>query len=409
MSDFRPPKPNRIIIALSELLLPFYLNFVERLSFKFSHNPDRPIDFFKSKKVVIVINHSDRQDPLLVVALAKHMHEDFYCIAAREVFDWSYGILGWLFQRFGCFSVDRGTTDFRSIHMIQKILTESQRKFIVFPEGEVTGDDYHVHEIAPTLMNILLKAQLQIENDDSPQSIWILPVGVSYKLGDSLEKSIGKTLRKVEDDLHIKCEKGTDEATRVTNSVSALLSKLSTHYQFAPSENQLLHKYAGELAKHICMKVSVYCGTEHPVWMTDEQFLHCLRSDLSKRLDLESQRNNLFRDLDRAERLLIVQRVLNQIPSPIQLCRIVDFLESEMYGRMTAKGRQSASVYFGTPIEILPYLQIYKSDKAAAADRLRDAVRDGLQLALDNSHSASGPKHKKVHSGKKLASRLERS
>ncbi len=68
MSDFKPPKPNRAIIWLSELLLPIYLNLVERVSFDFFETPDRPVEFLKGKSAVVVLNHSDRQDPLLVMA-----------------------------------------------------------------------------------------------------------------------------------------------------------------------------------------------------------------------------------------------------------------------------------------------------------------------------------------------------
>lgn len=417
LSDFKPPKPSKAIIFLSELLLPVYLNFVERLSYKFSQNPDRPVDFLKGKKVVIVINHSDRQDPLLVVALAKYMHEEFYCIAAREVFDWSYGILGWVFQRLGCFSVDRGTTDFRSIHTIQKLLTNSQTKFIVFPEGEVTGDDWLVHEINPALMHIFLKAQAEVAKSESSQSIFILPVGVSYKLETDLHKSVNKTLMKVEHHLGINHATSLDLAVRVENAVATLLKKLSKHYEFSLNGNEPLHAQVRALARHICEQASAYCDNEHLVDKQGEQLLHCVRSELAKTVNSKESENlikrsekeksygELFSDLDRAERLTIVQRVLTQTQSPIRTCRTVDFLESELCGRMTAKGRQSASVYFGSPIDLLPFMQTFQSDKNDAAAQLRESVSHGLQLALDNSHTISGVKRQRV--GENLASYLE--
>lgn len=418
MSDFRPPKPSKAIIFLSELVLPFYLNFIECLSYKFSQSPDHPVDLLKGKKVVIVINHSDRQDPLLVVALAKYMHEEFYCIAAREVFDWSYGILGWLFQRIGCFSVDRGTTDFRSIHTIQKVLTSSQNKFIVFPEGEVTGDDWLVHEINPALMHIFLKAQVEVAKDESPQSIWILPVGVSYKLETDLHKSINKTLVKVERRLGIRRATKLDLAVRVDNAIAILLRKLYKQYKFVLREDRPLHEQVKTLAQNICEQVSTYCENEHHLDNSIEHFLHCVRSELSKAANNKKTALNkdgkagkryaeLFSDLDRAERLMIVQRVLAQTQSPIQICRTVDFLESELFGRMTAKGRQSASVFFGSPIDLLPYLQTFQSDKNAAATQLCESVSHGLQLALDNSHTVLGVKTKTVKRSDNLASSLE--
>ncbi len=402
MSDFKPPKPNRAIIWLSELLLPIYLNLVERVSFEFFETPDRPVEFLKGKSAVVVLNHSDRQDPLLVMALSKYIRESFYCVAAREVFDWSFGLLGWLFQRLGCFSVDRGTTDFRSIHTIQKILTDSDRKFVVFPEGEITGDDQFVHDISPTLIHIFLKAQNELSSDGSNKTIWILPVGVTYGLETDLHSSINRTLSTIERHLGIKNDCGSDIAQRVKFAVGTVLRNLSEHYKFVLPDKQPQHEQVRLLARHICQRISTYRGHVPTQDLSNEQLLHSVRSEISDEIksakDSARHRKGLQQstlkicgeflgDLDRVERLVIVQRILKQKTSPIQICRVTDFLEAETCGRMTAKGRQRASVFFGEPIDVIPYLQAYQSEKDAAIDQLRDTVRDKLQLALDNAHT----------------------
>lgn len=488
MSDFIPPKPNKALIRLAEFMLPFYLNFVEHLSFKFSHTQDRPANFLKGKNVVIVINHSDRQDPLLLVALGKHMHQEFYCIAARESFDWGYGILGWMFQRFGCFSVDRGTTDFKSIHTTKSILTDSSKTLIVFPEGEVTGDDHTVHEINPALMHVFLNAQKKIAHDQSSQSLWVLPIGVSYRLLTDLHSSVDKTLTQVEERLEIKRTRRVDPAARAINAVDTLLKNYSTKYEFELRNEKPRHEQVRLLARHVCQRIADVLNVDYDDELPTEQLLYCLRSKIPKKisvkdcetllaekqepcnentdeLDAENQdasksecgkqaadaegtqvaapvtcaaKNNneetvnqnleqhasdesettsiekqqvlslekpspagtmelhaeWSNDLDRAERLLILQRVLNQRLSPIQVCRIADFLESELFGRMTAKGKQRASVFFGNPIEVLPFLTDYESDKTSAVEKLRAAVRSGLQSALDNSRQKLRPRSK---------------
>ncbi len=390
MSDFKPPKPNKALISLAKFTLPFYLKFVERLSFKFSESEDRPANFLKGKNVVIVINHSDRQDPLLLIALAKYMHEDFFCIVARESFDWANGILGWLFQRLGCFSVDRGSTDFKSIHTTKNILADSDKTLVVFPEGEVTGDDHHVHEISPALMNVFLNTQKKIAEDDSTKSLWVLPIGVSYRLKTELNASVDKTLKKVEQELGIQREHRSDAPARALHAVDSLLKKYSEQYEFELPRQHPQHKQVSLLARHICGRVADGLNVEKDDELPTEQFFYFLRSEMLKpeiadsgfKPELLTEWTN---DLNRTERLLILQRVLNQKLSAIQVCRITDFLESEIFGRMTAKGTQCASVFFGNPIEVLPFLDDYESDKSVAVEQLREAVRSGLQTALDSS------------------------
>jgi 1-acyl-sn-glycerol-3-phosphate acyltransferase len=169
LSQFKPPKPNSALIWLCLKLLPVYASTVESLSFRFLENPEFPLKFIRNKSVVIAINHGDRQDPLVVIALSKYIGESLYCLVAREVFDWYHGLLGWLFQKLGCYSVNRGVADFRSIHTTQQILAHSHKKLVVFPEAEITGDEKRVHDLNPSFIHLLLESQEHIAK--SSQSI----------------------------------------------------------------------------------------------------------------------------------------------------------------------------------------------------------------------------------------------
>jgi len=401
LSEFKPPKPNKAIIGLCKLLFPVYAKFVAHLTFEFVEGSDHPLEVLKGKPAAVLIDHADKQDPLVVIALAKHMRDSVYCAVAREVFDWHHGILGWFFQRFGCYSVNRGSPDFRSMHTTQRILTHTDAKLVLFPEGEVTGDDQSVHEINRSLMHILLNMQNEIAKSDSPRSIWVLPVGVSYRLETNLESSVNKTLKTVERHLSIRKNRDKDPATRAKLAMEALLDGLARHYKWTLAKEQPQHAQVLSLAQHICERISKHTGGEPGEKPSTEQFLCSLRNHVVEELGARKNHSphhqkfrrapsNSYReflhDLDRVERLLIVQRVLQRPTSPIQICRIVDFLESELCGRMTSKGRQCASVFIGKPIEVLPHLQLYKSCKNSAIDELTACIRDQLQSALDNSH-----------------------
>jgi 1-acyl-sn-glycerol-3-phosphate acyltransferase len=401
LSEFLPPKPNRFLIWLSELLLPLYLWFVDPLTVRFLENSDDPLAFVKRKRVVLVMNHSDRRDPLVVIALAKHMRQSIYCMVAREVFDWNYGILGWVFQRLGCYSVNRGTADIKSIQTTVAVLTHCDHKLIVFPESEITGDDEIVHEVNRSFIHMLLEAQEEIAKVEPNQSLLVLPVGVSYGLLADLETSIDRALSAVERKLEIKHARTANAKERTDTAVQAVLLNLSQYYKCVLSEDESHHSQVRLLARHICHRMSRYMNADYDQNQSSRKLLYSLRNGIAKELaasrspiahqqNLRHSASKIYRqfllDLERVERLLIFQKILNLPSSPIQICRIVDFLEAETCGPMTNKGRQRASVFFGKPIEVLPHLVSYKSSKGSTIDGLTICIRSGLQLALDHSH-----------------------
>lgn len=405
LSEFKPPQPSTALIWLSQLLLPVYVSVIERLTFRFSESPDRPLKFLKGKSVVVVINHGDRQDPLVVVALAKHMRETFYCLVAREVFDWYHGMLGWLFQKLGCYSVNRGVADFRSIHTTHEILAHSHRKLVVFPEAEITGDEQSVHELNPSFIHLLLESQEDITKSEPEHSIWVLPVGVSYRLESSLENSVSVLLRKIERRLGLGHAGKIEIKTRVLNAVDKVINNLSEEYKCPLLENQPREEQVRILARHICERIANFAHIKCEHLKTEEHLMYFLRNHLVNALavgrrgatahgeglsrDFVRTYGEFLSDLDRVERLLILQRILKRQSSPIQICRMLDFLEAETFGRMTKKGRQCASVFIDKPIEVLPYLESYKSCKSTAIDSLTKSVREGLQTALDKSREVS--------------------
>ncbi len=404
LSDFRPPLPNPLIIKLCQFIFPLYTRLVDPLKIEFCGTDFEALKFLNYQPTVIMLNHPDKQDPLILIAISKFLRSSFYCIVAREVFDWKHGWLGWLFQRLGCYSVDRGTTDFKSIQTTLKILCRENRKLIVFPEGEVTADEDLVQRINPALMHVLLKAQAEVAKNDLTKTIWMLPVGVNYRLQSSLEKSIGRTVKIIEQKLNKPHERYRNIEERVDTAVRCTLDRLAAHYNFLRPKECSIADEVELLAQHICDRLSVFIFESKPETDSLEQLLHRLRTQLNKKLDgtrqapaydrsLQNAAVRIYRefiaDLDRVERLVIFQRVLSRHDSPIRTCRIVDFLESELCGRMTPKGRQVVSIYLGKPFDLRSAHYERLGSNHLAAERLSEDVRDELQTALVQARAKS--------------------
>lgn len=416
LSEFRAPEPNLAVIAFCQFLIPLYCRYIDHFTCQFTDDKNS-IAALKNKRTIILLNHADRQDPSVVVFLAKHLHEQVHCMVAREVFDWYHGVLGWFFQKFGCYSINRGSGDIKSIETTKQILRLGQHKLIVFPEAEITGDDHTVHSISTALVHILLEIQediMQIEtstlatNPDSSQALWVLPVGISYRLETALEPSVEKALRVIEKQIGLKHD-GAEINTRIEKATTEVLKILAQHYNCALLETASAAEQTIYLANHICRRIGKFIDSEISN-KGPEQILYSLRNAVDEKLGastfaatykkklnkrMAQFHDEFIADLNRVENLLIFHRVLLQPLSKIQHCRIVDFLETETTGRITSKGTQVASVFFGEPIAVTNYLNRYKENKHAAISELKASIHDQLQLALDCSQSAKLSRQKR--------------
>ncbi|MBY0548302.1 MAG: 1-acyl-sn-glycerol-3-phosphate acyltransferase [Candidatus Obscuribacterales bacterium] len=397
--DFKEPKRSKAIIGICRVLFPLHLKVTDKLAIDYVQTPPELKERLKGKPVVMFLNHPDRYDPLIAMSLAEFFKEDLHCIAAREVFDWDNGRRGWLFQKLGCYSVNRGARDTRSIQTTKRILTRACHKLAVFPEAEITGDTSHVHDFQRSMLHLILCAQKDIARERPDDSVLILPVATSYQLETDVESSVAKVLRAVERRLNSHQHAKKAAPLRAKALVADLLKCLYEEYKLELDESQSQAAQTKVIAEQICLRINRYMDLDLDESQSTEQFLHCLRTKVSERIDDEERTSTYHRqlyrtqgavyqqfllELDRVERLLIGHRILSQPPSPFQICRVVDFLELETTGKMTAKGRQRASVCIGEPIEVLPFLEEYMNGtKELTIDKLTSLTKECLQKALN--------------------------
>lgn len=393
-SQFKPPERNLAFVALCKLLLPAYAG-MNKLRFVFHESNSKPSLQLKRKRTLIILNHADRHDPAVVVALTRHLRENIFIVVAREVFDWNNGLLGWILQKFGGYSVNRGMVDFPSITMTKAILTKRANKLVLFPEAEITGDDDSVHDISPTLAHVVLEAQESLSASDPDESIYFMPVGVSYQLEERVSAALNKAMMKVEDALkisssHLQSYSSEDFDTRLQVAVSLVLAELARRNSCTIPARKSLADEVEQLAKSICESIAVRVNSKLKSTLSTDHMMYALRNDVialsALEPDQKALRKELIRELDSVERLLILHRILLLPPSAMHSCRIVDFLEAEIFGSMSVKGHQKVSIYLGDLIPVSSYLPHYLEHKHEAIRQLNKAIHDELQAALDHSH-----------------------
>lgn len=394
MHDFREPKPNPAVIQVCKLILPAWLAVNEHLSVRIAGGYKQLMQSLRGKRVAILSNHPDRQDPFVICAFARQIGEEFYCMAAREVFDWDHGLRGWLFQRLGAYSVVRGKADFQSISTTKKLLLEGQKKLVLFPEAEITADEQYIQEIPESLTHIFLKTQVELAREAPGESLFILPLAIRYVLESNFEIAVHIPLLEAERRFGIRSSRNNDAFTRTRVVVEAYLDSLLRAYNLPRQHaGQDLEKLAGAVAENVMRTVSSQLSIEIDESLPLQERLYCLRysireqglSDDSVRLQSEFHAN----DPDRLERLLILQRALHHPHSKLQAIRELDLIDSEVTGHVTPKGRQVAIVQLGEPLDVSTFLSRYRRAKEKTVRALTQTVRGALQSTLDQSRQGS--------------------
>jgi 1-acyl-sn-glycerol-3-phosphate acyltransferase len=136
--------------------------------------------FVAGDGVLIAPNHSHSSDAEVMVDVGRRSGQQFYFMAAWQVFRLNWGWAGFLMQRLGAFSVDREGSDRRSVKQAVELLTTGKR-LVVFPEGEI----YHLNErLAPLLDGVAfmaLTAQRELEKTRPDARTWMVPAAIRYR------------------------------------------------------------------------------------------------------------------------------------------------------------------------------------------------------------------------------------
>ncbi|MBS1990413.1 MAG: 1-acyl-sn-glycerol-3-phosphate acyltransferase [Cyanobacteria bacterium SZAS LIN-3] len=396
MQDFRGPKPNSAVITASKVILPLWLKLREQLSIVVQGEKQDIEAFSRSRHAVILLNHPDRQDPFVIVELARRMKEEFYCIAARECFDWDNGWRGWLFQRIGCYSVARGKADFHSIATTEKILREGKRKLVVFPEAEITADEEHVHDLHKAIFHILLDVQKEffLAKSKERHQVVIIPAASKFSLAGDLASAVKPALNRLEQKLAIGGLEDGDILEHIKTIVDAYLDRVFKAYGIAKPQDSL-ENITENGAVQILAKMASALKLQIDRSQTPTEMLYTLRNKTaggapSDSIALEPDafhcagiaKPSIQSDFERVERLLIMQRMLQHTNSEVQCCRILDFIESELFGRITPKGWQSCHVQLGAPIDVSSFVEQYLESKDSAVVALSDFFKQRLQSML---------------------------
>jgi 1-acyl-sn-glycerol-3-phosphate acyltransferase len=346
--------------------------------------------------VILLSNHADEADFKVCVEVSRRCKRRFFYMMNREAFDEVSGLAGWLFQRLGAFSVERGGDTAKSKGYAVDVVAGGRDVLVVFPEGEIYYLNDSVQHFKSGAIEIAMQALNQGRSNDPNWSVYVVPMAIKYQyrhsITDILEKRvqilekklsyfakkqvlkerIGSILSEV---LHRKeialeiaagSERLSELSGRVKDVQKSLLHMLEDRYgRSEPDESAAAIDRSWRLSSHLRQLVAQAKSRTNKV-------MNRLRSDLSELkhiAEMDSWQPNYIAD----------------DPSQERLAEMVLKLEREVCGvkRPLQVAPRSAFVRIAKPIDLKEYLPDYKLDPRKTRRDVTEEMHQTIQNLID--------------------------
>lgn len=401
MANFIRPEHDPILIACAKLLLPLALRNAG-LEVGSVGNSLSTLYRLRHSHCVILVNHSDRYDPLAVFAFSKLSKQDFYYLAARELFDECFGVRGLIMRRCGAYSVIRGEpADVDSSEVTVSLIAEGDKRLVTFPEGDVTGRDDLILPLKKDGIHNLFRAQQRLLRKGN-LPLFLVPLAIHYRVRANDIALLGSNLRTLEPYLDLPPSSGTPQ-NGIETALDSMTQQLAALYGHTSQQLDLPTRLR-RLCRHITRIVSEFNGVEVDCTLSETAQLYSLRGALQRRIATkqlctrhETYTERLSRQsvqsaqeslphLNRAQDLLIMASTLEQTSFTNEVAwRLIDRLQLEVIGRAGKKGTRTINYEAAAPINLMPLWREYECDPEEAVERTEALIRGNLQSALQTA------------------------
>ena len=407
MLDFKPPKPNTLFIRVAQWLVPLVLRGPLKIS-KFVIDPEtlEQLRSIANHPMVLVPNHADYADASIMFALSKRLGDQFHYMCARETFKGR--IRSYLMQRFGVYSVTRGSIDRESFRTTRNLLTDGKHPLVIFAEGEISRQNDTVLPFESGVVQLCFWALDDMAKAGTVKPLYAVPVGIKYIYDEEMWDEIEEALTRLEREILPQGSPTPEDLYgRLRMVGTAILSTLEREYKLKADENRSLNERIEQLREHILSQMEEFMGVTPQTDVLSRVRVRGLKNLIDAEIYRETEEisayerqiheqqlekfQEFYPDLNRLINFIaIYDGYVGETQSPERFLEVITRIEREVFGDSKPRGPRIASMRFGTPKNLLDRYETYKQDKKQTVQDITLELETEVQtLISDMSHQTT--------------------
>ena len=404
MLDFKPPKPNALFIRVAQWLVPLVLRGPLKIS-KFVIDPEslEQLRGIANQPMVLVPNHADYADASIMFTLSKRLGNQFHYMCARETFIGR--IRSFFMQRFGVYSVTRGSIDRESFRTTRNLLTEGKHPLVIFAEGEISRQNDTVLPFESGVVQLCFWALDDMAKADTVKPLYAVPIGIKYIYDEEMWGEIEETLTRLEREiLPQDSPPAEDLYGRLRTIGTAIVSILEQEYKLRADEDRPLNERIEALREHILSQMEEFMGVTPRTTALPRTRVRALKNLIDAEVYRETEEipayerqiheqrlekfQEFYPDLNRLFNFIaIYDGYVGETQSPERFLEVITRIEREVFGDSKPRGPRIAFMRFGTPKNLLDRYETYKQDKKQTVQDITLELETEVQaLISDMSH-----------------------
>jgi len=215
--DFLPPQLDGRVLALSRRLLPWYLRrqcAITSVEVQHLERLVAAMERFQAgeSRLLLAFRHPSVDDPACLAHLIwRDLPREgrrlgrrwrpfphFQFLYDRGIPLWAGPRIGWLLQRLGGCSIQRGKLDTAALRTARQLLLDGPYPLAVAPEGATNGHNERLSALEPGAAQLAFWTADDLAKAQRPEAMTVLPIGVQYRFSGNAWPAIEALLCQLE-------------------------------------------------------------------------------------------------------------------------------------------------------------------------------------------------------------------
>ena len=401
MLDFKPPKLNTTLIQVAKAIMPLVNRlFLKGLTLDVDSESIARLKMIDGHPTVLAPNHAARADPAVTFLLSKQVSQQYYYMTARETFDKGNfgGLRSFLLQRFGAYSIVRGTADRNAFRTTRELLSEGSWPLVVFAEGEISRQNDTVMRFERGIIQLCFWALDDMAKAEIDKPLYIVPIGIKYHYPQDMWDDIDTALTELEENILPPTDRTPIERyERLRRIGIAIFKTLAAEYQYKVDETVPLDVHIQKLKKQILSHAEQIMGihSETDVLTRVRALKNLVDAEVYKDIEQMTEYEQKIHEelLQKFQRFYPdLERLINFIAisdgyvaeerSPERFLEVIVRLEREVFGRSKIRGPRVASIRVGEPKNLRECYDTYKAEKRETVEQITLELETTVQALV---------------------------